>query len=322
MGETRKTRKAAARPGKGASSQGSARRRTDGRKAAARSRRLDPMVESLRVRPGARVSLAKIDAAGTPGGVDRERARAELEALKAEMADLQELLWADHRYAVLVVFQAMDAGGKDGCIRQVTTGLNPQGVHVTSFKAPSYEELQHDYLWRVHHAAPRYGHLGIFNRSHYEDVLIVRVRSLVPKPVWSLRYEQINQFERHLYENRTVILKFFLHISKGEQERRFLKRLLNPRKNWKFLPEDLNERARWKQYMSAYEEALSRCSTPWAPWFVIPADNKWYRDLAVARILAATLRALPIDWPAPTAPTRALAEQARATGKLPRLPRA
>lgn len=279
----------------------------------------DRYLELHRVKPGARVDLAAIDPAGTPGAANRDQAREELEALKCEMADLQELLWADHRFSVLAVFQAMDAGGKDGCIRQVTTGLNPQGVHVTSFKAPSYEDLQHDYLWRVHHAAPRYGHLGIFNRSHYEDVLIVRVRSLVPRAVWSLRYDQINHFERHLHENRTVIVKFFLHISRAEQEKRFLKRLLNPHKNWKFLPEDLAERARWKSYMTAYQEALSRCSTHWAPWFVIPADNKWYRDIAVARILAATLRSLPLDWPEPTASTREMARQARAAGRLPRL---
>ena len=272
-----------------------------------------------RVDAGTRPRLARIDPAHTNGYKDRGAAAEEVDRLKAELTALQELLWADQRFAVLVVFQAMDAGGKDGCIRSVMSGLNPQGCQVTSFKVPTPEERAHDFLWRIHRAAPAHGLVGIFNRSHYEDVLIVRVRGLVPEEVWSARYEQINRFEKLLDDTRTLVIKFYLHISKEEQERRFLKRLLEPHKNWKFLPEDLRERSRWRKYMKAYEDAIRRCSTPWAPWYVIPADHKWYRDLAVARILVARIRELPLRWPRRGPETRELARQAEATGKLPRL---
>jgi PPK2 family polyphosphate:nucleotide phosphotransferase len=275
------------------------------------------MREALSISPKAKFRLADRNPAGTCGYSSKTKAEAELGALKETMSDLQQLLYADSRYALLLVFQAMDAGGKDGVIRQVMSGLNPQGCQVTSFKAPSTEELAHDFLWRIDRALPRYGQIGIFNRSHYEDVLIARVRALVPEKVWKARYEEINRFEEHLYRNRIVTIKFCLHVSKKEQERRFLERLLDPKKNWKFSPLDLKERERWDDYMTAYEEALSRCSTRWAPWYVIPANKKWFRNLAVARIIVDTLKELPLQWPKPSPETAELARRAKESGRLP-----
>jgi PPK2 family polyphosphate:nucleotide phosphotransferase len=191
----------------------------------------------------------------------------------------------------------MDAGGKDGTIRHVMSGLNPQGCHVTSFKVPTEEELAHDYLWRVHRAVPAKGEIGIFNRSHYGDVLVVRVHNLVPRRVWSERYEQINGFEKILADNDVTIVKFFLHISKEEQKKRLQERLDDPAKHWKVSEADFEERRFWPDYIKAYEDALSKCSTPWAPWYVIPADHKWFRNLAVADILVSTLEDMDMRFP-------------------------
>jgi PPK2 family polyphosphate:nucleotide phosphotransferase len=191
----------------------------------------------------------------------------------------------------------MDAGGKDGTIRHVMSGLNPQGCRVTSFKVPTEEELAHDYLWRIHRAVPAKGEIGIFNRSHYGDVLVVRVHNLVPKRVWSKRFEQINAFERILAETGVTIVKFFLHISKEEQKRRLQDRLDDSSKHWKISPADFEERKYWDDYVKAYEDILARCSTPWAPWYVIPADHKWFRNLAVADVLVRTLKDMRMRFP-------------------------
>lgn len=215
------------------------------------------------------------------------------------LAELQVRLYAENQRAVLIVLQAMDAGGKDGTIRHVLSGINPQGCRVTSFKAPTAEELAHDFLWRIHRAVPRSGEIGVFNRSHYEDVLVVRVHNLVPQAVWAGRYDQINQFERLLAANQVVVLKFFLHISREEQRERLQARLADPTKNWKFDPGDLAERKHWTAYQRAYEIALRRCSTAWAPWFVIPANKKWFRNLAVSEILVETLAGLDMRFPKP-----------------------
>lgn len=212
---------------------------------------------------------------------------------------LQYLLYADHKHALLLIFQGLDAAGKDGTIRHVMSGVNPQGCKVTSFKAPSPEEAAHDYLWRVHHAVPPLGDIGIFNRSHYEDVLVVRVHNLVPKKVWSERYGQINQFEQFLYDNNVTILKFFLHISKNEQEKRFMERIDDPDKRWKISEADFAERKFWDDYVAAYEDALTRCSTKLAPWFIIPANKKWFRNLAVSHIIAETMQAMNLKFPPP-----------------------
>jgi PPK2 family polyphosphate:nucleotide phosphotransferase len=193
----------------------------------------------------------------------------------------------------------MDAGGKDGTIKHVMRGVNPQGCQVTSFKVPTKEELEHDFLWRVHKAVPRRGYIGIFNRSHYEDVLVVRVDNLAPEPVWQQRYEQINHFEKLLADTGTTILKFYLHISKDEQKERFEARLQDPHKNWKFSMEDVEKRQQWDDYTHAFEDALSRCSTPWAPWYVIPANHKWYRNLVISEIIVDTLTRLDMRYPPP-----------------------
>jgi PPK2 family polyphosphate:nucleotide phosphotransferase len=255
--------------------------------------------EHFRVKPVSRLNLVKID----PGFSAGYKAKKEtLDLLKTNIQrlnDLQYKLYAEDRRSVLIVFQAMDAGGKDGCIRHVMTGLNPQGCRVTSFKVPSKEELDHDFLWRIHKAAPPRGEMGIFNRSHYEDVLVVRVHNLVPKAVWSKRYDQINAFEKILSDNGTTILKFFLYISKAEQKARFIKRLENPKKNWKFASADVEERKFWEEYMKAFEAALSKCSTDYAPWFVIPADKKWFRNLAVSQIIADRLEHMGPKIPKP-----------------------
>ncbi len=199
-----------------------------------------------------------------------------------------------------MVLQAVDAGGKDGTIRHVMSGLNPQGCRVTPFKVPSTEEREHDFLWRIHRAVPPRGEIGIFNRSHYEDLLVARVHHLVPKSVWEQRFDQINAFEKMLAGNDVLILKFFLQISKAEQLRRLQERISDPRKQWKLSEQDFSERAYWDRYMEAYEDLLRRCSTPWAPWFIIPADRKWYRNLAVSQIIADSLGALRMVFPKPT----------------------
>lgn len=231
------------------------------------------------------------------GGYNKDAAKAELEALQVKMAALQERLYAESRQALLVILQAMDAGGKDGTIKSVFESLNPQGVQVTSFKVPTAEELAHDFLWRIHHHTPPKGFIGIFNRSHYEDVLVVRVNHLVPEAVWRKRYEQINHFEYLLAESGTRILKFFLHISKAEQKERLQARLDDPEKRWKFSMGDLPVRERWEDYMRAYEAVLTECSTAYAPWLIVPANKKWYRNLVISRAIVETLEEMNPQFP-------------------------
>jgi PPK2 family polyphosphate:nucleotide phosphotransferase len=243
------------------------------------------------------VRLSDLDPRAAPGVRSREAAERQMPKLIGDLSEQQGVLYAEGRRAVLVVLQAMDTGGKDGTIRHVFGPLNPQGVRVTSFKVPTPDELAHDYLWRVHCAAPRRGMIGIFNRSHYEDVLVPRVHKLAPRNEIERRYDQINAFEKHLVENGTTILKFFLNISKAEQKERLEARLKRPEKHWKFSRGDLAERAHWDRYRAAYRAAMERCSTDWAPWHVIPADRKWYRNYAVARIVLATLRGMTLRYP-------------------------
>ena len=252
--------------------------------------------ETLRVRPGSHVRLDRRDHGATYGW-DKAAAEPELAKQQERLAGLQDRFWAEAKRSVLVVLQGIDAAGKDGTINKVMEAFNPQGCPVTSFKVPSTEELAHDYLWRVHRAVPRKGEIGIFNRSHYEDVLIVRVHDLVPRAVWSKRYDQITEFERHLTDNGTTIVKFFLSIDRDEQRDRFQARYDDPTKRWKFSMGDLEERKRWDDYQAAFDEALSRTSTPAAPWYVIPANRKWFRNLAVATILADTITDLKPKYP-------------------------
>jgi PPK2 family polyphosphate:nucleotide phosphotransferase len=254
--------------------------------------------KALRVPAGSRVDLSKVDPAATHGH-SKESAAAELEAGLARLTDLQDRLWAEGKHRVLVVLQGIDAAGKDGTLRQVMGAFNPQGCPVTAFKVPSAEDLAHDYLWRIHRRVPGNGEIGIFNRSHYEDVLVVRVHAIVQKPVWSRRYDQINAFERMLAEEGTTIVKFFLYIDRDEQRERFQARLDDPAKRWKFRLGDLDERKRWDDYIAAYEDALSRCSTAEAPWYVIPSNRKWFRNFAVTDILAETLDELDPRYPEP-----------------------
>lgn len=251
-----------------------------------------------RVEPGATVDLAA-RVPGDTGGLKKKDAEALMAADLDQLCALQEMLYVDGRTAVLLVLQGMDTSGKDGTIRHLSGGVNLLGAAVSSFKAPTETELRHDFLWRIHQHAPLHGHIGIFNRSHYEDVLIVRVRDLVPEAVWRPRYDQINAFESMLNASRTIIRKCFLHISKEEQRERLQARLDDPSKHWKFQPGDLETRAQWDAYQAAYEEALGRCSTEAAPWYVIPADHKWYRNYAVTRVLIETLESLDLRLPAP-----------------------
>lgn len=251
------------------------------------------------VKPKQKVKLSDHDPGHTPGFKRKRDAEKHLKHNIDRLDELQYLLWAENKHALLIVLQAMDAAGKDGTIRHVMTGVNPQGCKVTPFKAPSDEELDHDFLWRIHKAVPGKGEIGIFNRSHYEDVLIVRVHNLVPKSVWSKRYAQINAFEHNMATSNVTILKFFLHISKDEQKRRFQDRINRPEKNWKVNPADFEERKYWDDYMRAYEEVLGRCSTGAAPWFVIPSDKKWFRNIAVSQIIVEALEGLDMKYPKP-----------------------
>ena len=248
------------------------------------------------VRPGTRCDLGSIDA-DADGGLDKEAAKAALATERARIAALQERLYAEHARSLLVVFQAIDTGGKDGSIRAVFEGVNPQGCRVWSFKVPSAEESDHDFLWRYHAKAPARGMITVFNRSHYEDVLVVRVKDLVAEPVWRARYAQINDFERMLSASGTTVVKFFLHISKDEQRERLEARIADPDKHWKFDPADLVERKAWNAYQAAFADALTECSTPQAPWHVVPANRKWYRNLLVARTIADTLEAMDPRFP-------------------------
>ncbi len=252
------------------------------------------------VEPGKTVKLSEWDPQDTgdfKGG--KVEGLKEVAKLNQNLQELQELLYAEGKHKVLVVLQAMDTGGKDGAIRRVFDGVNPQGVKVASFKAPTPEELAHDFLWRVHKVVPARGEMVIFNRSHYEDVLVVRVHNYVPKEVWSKRYEQINDFEKMLADNGTTIVKFFLHISKDEQKARLQARLDDPTKHWKFSLGDLDERKLWDDYQAAYEDALNKTSTEYAPWYIVPANRKWYRDLVISTILVDTLKGLKMKFPKP-----------------------
>ena len=256
-------------------------------------------IDAYRVKPGDKVSLSKLDTRATLFWDDGEKdeAREQLLVLNDRLEMLQELLWAQQKERMLVVLQAMDAGGKDGTIRRVFEGVNPSGVRVASFKKPSTRELAHDYLWRVHRQVPADGEIVIFNRSHYEDVLVVRVMELVPKKVWSKRYRHIVEFERMLADEGTTIVKLYLHISRDEQRERLQDRLDVPEKHWKFEEGDLVPRAHWDDYMEAFEDAIERTSTEVAPWYIVPADRKWYRNLVVSEILIQTLEALDMSYP-------------------------
>lgn len=250
------------------------------------------------VKPETRVKLSKWDPSDMgefKGG--KKDGLSQLEKLNDKLEALQELLFAEHKHKVLVILQAMDTGGKDGAIRRVFDGVNPAGVRVASFKAPTPEELQHDFLWRIRKQVPDEGEMVIFNRSHYEDVLVVRVHNLVPPEVWSKRFDQINEFERTLAENGTIILKFYLHIDMDEQKERLQARLDDPSKRWKFHLDDLEERKLWPDYMQAYEDVLSKTSTKYAPWYIVPANRKWFRDLVISSVLVDTLEGLKMKYP-------------------------
>lgn len=257
-----------------------------------------PVYPHYRVEPGHRINLSEFDPDDT-GGYDHDDAKSELKAQHKRIEGLQGRLYAENKQSLLIVLQALDAGGKDGTIRNVFHGVNPQGCRVWSFKQPSSEELAHDFLWRYHMRTPPRGMITIFNRSQYEDVLVVRVMKLVPEEVWRQRYQMINEFEHMLTLNGTTILKFFLDISKEEQKERFESRLENPDKQWKFNRDDLQDRPLWDDYMEAFQDAINNCSTAYAPWYVIPANHKWYRNLVVARTIADTLEAMHPRFPHP-----------------------
>lgn len=264
-------------------------------------------IEKFIVKQSAKLDLSKIKTDDTGDYKSKKDAKEDLKKNIKEMKKLQDKLYADDRYSVLLIFQAMDAAGKDGTIKHVMSGLNPQGTQVFSFKQPSAEELDHGFLWRINKSLPEKGRIGIFNRSHYEDVLVVRVHNLlselkIPKDlvddnIWEKRFREINDFEKYLYENGTIILKFFLHVSKEEQKQRFLARIDDESKNWKFSEADLKERSFWNDYQKCYQEAISATSKKHAPWFIIPADHKWFMRLAVSKIIVETLEKLDLSYP-------------------------
>ncbi|RCS43525.1 polyphosphate kinase 2 family protein [Bremerella cremea] len=256
--------------------------------------------ERFRVTPGSKVDLDKFDPSHKKLHNERQEAEQETIHLRERIRDLQYQMYAERKRSLLVVLQGRDAAGKDGTVRHVFRAMNPQGCRVVSFKVPSKEEAEHDFLWRCHKVTPGLGHITVFNRSHYEDVLVQRVHNIVPKEVWSKRYEQINNFEKMLHENGTHILKFYLHIDQEEQLERFKKRLDKPAKNWKISESDYSERPFWDEYTKAFEEALRRCSTEYAPWFIIPSNRKWFRNLVVARILVAAFESFQMQFPEPT----------------------
>lgn len=258
-------------------------------------------VERFRVPPGSIIKLDDFDTKFKQHHEGHKEAEKDIEQYCERLRDLQELFYADGRRSLLICLQALDSGGKDGTIKHILGSMNPQGCKVVAFKQPTPEEHAHDFLWRIHPHAPARGQVTVFNRSHYEDVLIARVHNLVPKEIWSRRYARINAFEEGLVEDDTQILKFFLHISKEEQLKRFKDRLDDPSKQWKISESDYKERTYWDDYTTAYEKALSRCSTVHAPWFIIPADHKWFRNLAVARIIVEHLEGLKMTFPPPLA---------------------
>jgi PPK2 family polyphosphate:nucleotide phosphotransferase len=258
------------------------------------------MATEYLIKPGEKVDVRKFDPEDTSWWQkDKATAKKEIKKLKKKLINLQQLLYAEKKQKVLIVLQAMDSGGKDGTIKAIFDGVNPQGVSVASFKVPTPEEIGHDYLWRIHAKTPQSGEIVIFNRSHYEDVLIVRVHNLVPKKAWEKRYNHIAQFEQLLTDEGTTILKFFLNISKEEQKTRFIDRIDVPEKNWKFNPNDVEERKFWDAYMLAYGEAISKTSAPNSPWYIIPSNHNWYRDLVIAKIITKTLENLKMSYPPP-----------------------
>jgi PPK2 family polyphosphate:nucleotide phosphotransferase len=258
-------------------------------------------LQQFKVLPGTKVKLKDIDPEFTDGHESHKAVDEEVAQLQERLRELQVLLYAQRQHSLLICLQAVDSGGKDGTITHVMGAMNPQGCRVAAFRQPTAEELAHDFLWRAHRAAPARGEVVIFNRSYYEDVLVVRVHNLVPENVWSSRYDLINAFEKALAEHDTHILKFYLHISKEEQLKRFADRLDDPSKQWKISEADYKERRFWDDYVSAFEDALSRCSTEHAPWFIIPANHKWFRNLAVARTVVEYLETLNMKYPKPTA---------------------
>ncbi len=281
------------------------------------------LVDRYRIADPRRFRLADRDAADTGGLASKQKAGAALERGIARLAELQEKLYAQDRWSLLIIFQAMDAAGKDGTIKHVMSGVNPQGCQVVSFKAPSSSELDHDFLWRCACALPQRGRIGIFNRSYYEEVLVVRVHpellaaqrlpaGLVGGAVWKERFDDINAFERHLARNGTLILKFLLHVSKEEQRKRFLERLEEPDKNWKFSLSDAQERRRWDDYAAAYDAMVRHTATAFAPWYVVPADHKWFTRLVVAEVVVAALERLDLSLPRPDAKRRRDLAAARA----------
>lgn len=251
------------------------------------------------VEPDQKLHLKKYETDSTGPFKDKEDAAGKTAENLKKLDELQELLYAEAKHAILIVFQAMDAGGKDGAIEHVFSGVNPQGCQVTSFKVPSSLEIRHDYLWRIHQHVPPKGMIGIFNRSHYESVLVERVHKLVPDDVWKKRYGHINDFEKLLADEGTTILKFFLHISKDEQKERLEARLKDKHKNWKFEKNDLNERALWDKYQHAYEDALEKCSTEYAPWYIVPSDRKWFRNWVISDTIVRTMEKLKMKFPDP-----------------------
>ncbi|MES2922048.1 MAG: PPK2 family polyphosphate kinase [Verrucomicrobiota bacterium] len=256
-------------------------------------------LERYWVKPGTKVDLKKIDGGEKIlfNGAGKEENERQFDELQHELQELQKRLYAQNKHRILVVMQAMDTGGKDGCIKHVFSRIDPQGIHVRSFKKPSEEEMSYDFLWRVHSKVPHRGQLVIFNRSHYEDIIAVRVKKIFPDEVWQRRQRHVVEFERMLAEEGTTIVKIFLHISKSEQKKRLEARLADPVKHWKINPDDLVDRARWDDFMTAYEDAIGKTSTAFAPWYVVPADRKWYRNLCVARIMLDTLKKLNMEYP-------------------------
>jgi PPK2 family polyphosphate:nucleotide phosphotransferase len=284
-------------------------------------------LKSLYAKPGKKVNLKKFDTQYTGEGLNKKDAEAMLETSRKNLVEIQDKFYAHNKYSVLIIFQAMDAAGKDGAVKHIMSGFNPLGVKVSSFKAPNSLELDHDYLWRHELALPARGEIAIHNRSHYENVLITRVHpewimnenipgvdsvKHIDKRFWEKRYKQINRFEKNLAENGTVILKFFLHVSKKEQKKRFLDRIDDPSKNWKFSMGDLKERGFWKEYQQAYEEAITNTSQEHAPWFIIPADDKWYARLAIASVISKQFGKLKLSYPSVGEAQKAELQKAKA----------
>ena len=254
-------------------------------------------MEMYKIKSYKKTRLKSYNPAFTSDIESKDQIEKELEHNIKRLEELHYLLYAEHKKSVLIILQGMDAAGKDGTIRHVFSGVNPQGCQVYSFKEPSVEELNHDFLWRVHNKVPANGNIGIFNRSYYEDVLIARVMNLVPKETWTSRYEQINSFEKILSENNVKIIKFFLHISKEEQKKRLIKRQNDPEKHWEFNPTDIANRRYWDEYMKAYEDVINKCNTTWAPWYIIPSDHKWFRNFVVSQVIVETLENMDIKLP-------------------------